>query len=270
MTGMVEHTHPNGVVTLRSPLLDGVGVVHAFSTRRGGVSQPPFDSLNLGGMAKGEGDANAHVAANFRRLREAIAAPSTTRRVVVKQVHGAAVWRPPAEPVKPADAPEADAIISHDARHLLTIRTADCVAVLLSTSDARWVGAAHAGWRGLVAGILPRMVAALAEASGAQASSLVAAVGPSIGVSRYEVGTDVANAFHEAGLVAAVRLAFGPKPHVDLRSAAVLQLSDAGVKPTQIDTTDRCTFDDAASFFSYRRDGAAAGRMAACIVPRSA
>jgi YfiH family protein len=267
---MLELTrNDRGVAVLHSPLLAPSGVIHGFSTRFGGVSPPPFDTLNLGSLAKStsgdeRADANANVAENFRRFRAAIGAGKRAR-VTAKQVHGAEVWSPPTGPVRPDDAPEADAMVSSEAGHLLTIRTADCLAVLLATSDGEHVAAAHAGWRGLIAGVLEKTVEALAERSGAEPQELLAAIGPGVGVERYEVGPEVANAFHEAGLVSAVRLDFGTRPHVDLRAAAILQLTAAGLRPDRIDTTDRCTFDDADLFFSYRRDGPTSGRLAAAI-----
>lgn len=260
--------HANGVETLHSPRLRDLGVTHAFSTRVGGTSPPPFDTLNLGSLQKSthddDLDDNANVAENYRRFREAIDATKKIR-IAPRQVHGRAVWQPPSGAVKPDDAPEADAIVGGDPRQLLTIRTADCLPVLFATPDATHVAAAHAGWRGLVAGVLPASVEALCERSGAGPGELVAAIGPGIGVEAYEVGPEVANAFHQAGLVSAVRLDLGDKPHVDLRSAAVLQLTDAGLPPDRIETTDHCTFRDAGLLFSYRRDGKRSGRQAAVI-----
>lgn len=267
--------HANGVETLQSPLLSDLGVTHAFSTRVGGVSPPPFDTLNLGSLAKstaiddpgGDLDHNAHVAENYRRFREAIGA-NRLIRTAVGQVHGRDVWQPPTGAIKPEDVPEADAIVGGDPRQLLIIRTADCLPVLFATPDGRHVAAAHAGWRGLVAGVLPATVETLCERSGAKPQDLVAAIGPGIGVDSYEVGPEVANAFHEAGLVSAVRLDLGDRPHVDLRAAAILYLDEAGLTTDCIDTTDACTCRDAERFFSYRREGKRSGRQASAIAAR--
>lgn len=264
--------HDRGLVTLQSPRLAAIGVVHGFSTRVGGVSPPPFDSLNLGSLAKSvepgdDSDPNANVAENFRRFRAAIGAAKRVR-VAVRQVHGSGVWSPPSGAVKPGDEPEADAIVTGDPLQMAVVRTADCAPVLLATPDGKRVAAAHAGWRGLVAGVLGRAVETLAERSGAEPRELVAAVGPAIGVEAYEVGPEVAKAFHDAELMPVVRLDFGDKPHVDLRAAVVLRLAAAGLDPDRIDTTDHCTHRDADWFYSYRRDGRRSGRLAAAIAPR--
>ena len=264
--------HDNGVELLQSPLLRDCEVTHAFSTRIGGVSPAPFDTLNLGSLAKSteaddDLDDNTNVAENYRRFREAIGATKKIR-VASKQMHGRAVWQPASGAIKPDDVPEADAIVSGDPRQLLTIRTADCLPVLFATPDGGHVAAAHAGWRGLVAGVLPATIEAICEQSGAKPRDLLAAIGPGIGGEAYEVGPEVANAFHEAGLVSAVRLDFGPRPHVDLRAAAVVQLADAGLVPDRIDTSEACTFRESERFFSYRRDGKRSGRHASVISPR--
>lgn len=266
---MLEHVrHDNGVETLRSPLLHARGVLHAFSTRIGGVSPPPFDTLNLGSLEKSTGDDdlddNAHVAENYRRFREAIGAGRRVR-VAAQQVHGREVWLPPPGALRPADAPEADALIGADPAQLLTVRTADCLPVLFADSEGRRVAAAHAGWRGLAAGVLPAAVTELCRAEGVEAAQLVAAIGPGISVDRYEVGVEVANAFHAAGLVESLRFEPGGAVRADLRAAAVLQLVEAGLRPERIDTTDLCTHRDEEMFFSYRRSGRRSGRLASVI-----
>jgi polyphenol oxidase len=264
--------HDNGLVTYRSPRLAAVGVVHGFSTRVGGVSGRPYDSLNLGSLTKGlDSDDNTNVAENFRRLRAALGVERHIR-IAPRQVHGAAVWRPPSGPLRPADAPPADIVVTDQPHHLLTVRTADCVPVLLAGVDGRSVAAVHAGWRGLVAGGVTAAVAALRDELGVEASRLVAAIGPAIGVRHYEVGDDVAAAFASAGLGDAVasgqRVGAGARPHVDLAAAALRQLLDAGVPASAIDRCECCTFAGADAFFSHRRDRGRTGRMAAVIAAR--
>jgi len=121
------------------------------------------------------------------------------------------------------------------------ILTADCVPILLASADGKKVAAVHAGWRGLVSGVVTEAVDALA-------CRFVAAIGPCIGVQRFEVGEEVAEQFDPRF----VRRDLGCRPHVDLRAAAYALLQDLGA--SQIDKTDRCTAHHEQEFFSHRRD----------------
>lgn len=257
--------HPNGLVTYQSPRLREIGVIHAFSTRVGGVSDGPYASLNLGPLTKGGyTDHNTSVSENFRQLRKAIGA-ERTMRTVVKQVHGCEIWRPPPEPVRAGEEPEADAMVTENPLHLLVIRVADCVPILLASKDGRRVAAIHAGWRGLVTGVIPNTVERFGPVG-------AAAIGPCISAEHFEVGEEVVAEFDEANLNDTVDRTAYTKPHIDLRAAARLQLERAGV--VEVDTTNRCTYRDADEFFSHRRDVThqgqlTTGRMAAVILPRS-
>ena len=241
-----------GRVGYRSPLLSAVGVAHAFTTR------------HVGSVGAREAD-------TLERLRRALGLEAA-RVAMLHQVHGAFVHEVDGElPDPPA---RADALVTERPDRLLCVRTADCVPVLASRADGRRVAAIHAGWRGLVAGVIPRALAALGamEATRGGEGELVAAVGPCLSRARFEVGPEVADAFAAAGLAAAVQPAeYGRRAHVDLRFAALLQLERAGVR--RIDVTDRCTWDHAEEFFSYRRDvthgeARTAGHMGALIAPR--
>jgi hypothetical protein len=130
------------------------------------------------------------------------------------------------------------------------------------------VAAVHAGWRGVIAGVLPAAVAKLAEVGGCGAGELVAAVGPCIGFEHFEVGPEVLEAFvGRFGSDAPIRRV-GEKGRVDLIESVRRQLIEAGLDGERIDTTDRCTFRDADEFFSHRRDRGVTGRMAAFIGAR--
>ena len=270
-------THPNGVVTYQSPMLRELGVRHGFSTRIGGISRGAYATLNLGSLAKGPAtDDNTLVAENFRRFRKAVGL-ERVMRVTVRQVHGCEVWRPPpeVESAKHKAAPEADAMISDDPQQMLTIRTADCVPILLASKDGRMVGAVHAGWRGIVAGVIEATVKVMHGKAGA----LTAAIGPCIGRDHFEVGPEVVEAFERAGLadphVGDVVIADGTydRPHIDLVEAAWVALTRAGVRRERIDHPAPggvCTYRDEQDFYSHRRDvthrgGAVTGRMAAVI-----
>lgn len=254
------------VPVFESPLLRQVGVRHGYSTRIGGVSSGPYASLNLGRLEKNsDADGNTHIAENFRRLRQALNMHQLMR-IDVKQVHGSDVWQAPAKPPRPMDAPCADALITDHPRHMLTIRTADCVPVLLASRDGRHVAALHAGWRGIVAGIVAATIEKMQTCYNVSASDLVAAIGPCISVKHFEVGDEVVDAFKQAGLADAIHP--GDKPHIDLQHAVRMQLLQCGMADDQVDGNDCCTWRDEAWFFSHRRDAGVTGRMAAVIAVR--
>jgi hypothetical protein len=260
--------YAGGMVVYQSPLLRERGVIHGFSTRVGGVSGGPYASLNLAALTKDElTDGNTHIAENFRRLRRALGVVQHMR-AEVRQVHGGAVWRVAGRPMRPNDAPQADAMVTDDAKRLLAIRTADCAAVLMCGVGGKVVAAVHAGWRGVVAGVVPAAVAAMKEQWGIAGADVVAAIGPAIGVERFEVGAEVAEAFERAGLGEAVKSGRWARPHVDLAEAVAEQLVRAGVPGRAIDRTDRCTYEHGEEFFSHRRDHGVTGRMAAVIAAR--
>ncbi|MCC6172648.1 MAG: peptidoglycan editing factor PgeF [Gammaproteobacteria bacterium] len=249
----------------------------AFSLRGGGVSAAPWASLNLGGHV---GDDPAAVRENRRRLCEALALP--TEPCWLDQVHGVEVVRvctPPATsapalaPVpKPAAAaasgvagapPMADASVTDRPGVVLAIMVADCIPVLFCDREGTIVGAAHAGWRGLAAGVLENTVAAL----GVAADRLLAWLGPAIGPVRFEVGSEVRDAFlaSASGPQAAAR--FVPSPAgrwlCDLPGLARDRLLRLGI--TRVAGGELCTVSDPDRFFSHRRDAPRTGRMAALI-----
>jgi YfiH family protein len=250
-----------------SPLLQRLGVPHAFSTRTGGVSPPPFDSLNLGIAGDADvRDSSDNLEENYSRLRAAVGC-SDLGRCWVTQVHGADVCD-----VRIGSTFEngirADALVSNDPTRVLSVKYADCVPLLLASANGRAVAAVHAGWRGLVAGVIGAAVRQLERTSGSAAASFVAAVGPCIGFDAFEVGPEVLAAFERRmGPAAPIRNGEPGKGHVDLRQAALIELQSAGLSIDRIDTTDRCTFSHPDEFFSHRRDGNATGRMAAIISP---
>jgi YfiH family protein len=246
-----------GLPLLRSRLIEAP-FTHGFSTRAGGVSAPPYDSLNLGARW---GDALASVEENRRRLLRAagVAGPL----YVARQVHGTAVTRVRAGDDAAAIARvEADALITGDPGVALGVFVADCIPAVVVDPRTGAIAAAHAGWRGTVAGVLPAVVRALATEFGARPADLRVALGPAIGPCCFEVGPEVAREF-EAVLSGAADAAdvVMPSPrgvagkwHVDLKSANRLLLARAGVGPDAIDAMADCTCHDGGRFFSYRRD----------------
>lgn len=259
---------PGGVAWLRSPLLHRAGVPHGFSTRRGGVSPAPFDSLNLGlADAPGEPDAWERVQENWSRF---LCAVGLVGRVLVRarQVHGVGVLEPDRDESVVRPQPpfaDGDALVSVDRNHAVSVRMADCAAVLLADPTRGVVGAVHAGWRGTVAGVLPRAIAVMA-ARGARVGAMLAAVGPCIGPDAFEVGPEVCEAFGAAGLAACVRSGRSEGRWLaDLPAALRAQLIGSGVAADRIDIDGSCTLGDPKTQFSYRRDGSRSGRMAAII-----
>lgn len=240
---------------IESPLLSGFR--HGFTTRDGGVSEPPYDRLNLGGAV---GDDPARVAENWRRLEE----ETGLRFARVRQVHGARVVRAetPCGPVE-----EADAVVSTVEGVAACVSIADCVPVLLADPETGAVAAVHAGWRGTLARAAAEGVLALAREAGAPASRLLAAVGPSIGPCCYEVSDDLAGQFRGALGDGVVRP--GARPRLDLWRANAVVLSQAGLRSDRIELLARCTSCERERFFSHRRDAGRTGRQMAFIAPRA-
>lgn len=240
------------------------GVVALCTTRRGGVSAPPYDSFNLAGHV---GDTPGSVAENRRRLQElaGLEAPIPW----LNQVHGAAVVRAGAG----ADGADADALWSDRPGVPCAVLTADCLPVLLCALDGSCVAAAHAGWRGLAGGVLEAVIDQLPRPG----RELMAWLGPAIGPGAFEVGQEVLEAFLSAAGSradsAAVRACFARSPGrpghylADLYALARLRLAARGL--TRVFGGGLCTCTDAARFYSYRRDGDT-GRMASLILINNA
>lgn len=257
---------PDGVITYVSPLLRRLGVAHAFSTRIGGISPAPFDSLNLGNPSGCDvRDDSDRIRQNYRRFLRA-AGCEGRELMAVHQVHGAGVVRVTRGNPHDNDT-KADALVSDDPGRVLSVRVADCVPLLLATGDGRAVAAVHAGWCGVVAGIAAGAIRMLRD--GDAGNRLVAAIGPAIGFDAFEVGSDVLDEFaRRFGADAPIRRTADGKGRVDLRACLRRQLNEAGISDDRIDGTDRCTHAHADEFFSHRRDRGVSGRMAAVVAPR--
>lgn len=224
------------------------GVRATVTTRAGGVSAGPWASFNL---AAHVGDDPAAVAENRRRLRAALDLPSEPAWLA--QVHGREVARLPG-PLPRA----ADAAVAFGHGPVCAVLVADCLPVFLASRDGDRVGVAHAGWRGLAAGVIEATVVAL----GCDPTRLVAWLGPAIGPQAFEVGEDVRAAFTARDPAAASRFRPGRAGRwlADLPALARQRLMECGVGSVHGGGT--CTVSDPARFYSYRRDGDT-GRMAA-------
>jgi polyphenol oxidase len=225
------------------------GVRVAFSTRTGGISVGSYRSLNLGFRS---GDQAGNVAENRRRLCRAIGA-DPARTSSCHQQHSATVHHVDADPPRAFDDPDlespaGDGLVTSRPGRAIVAFGADCVTVAAARTDGSAVAVCHAGWRGLLAGIVEHTITKLGGAC-------VAAVGPCAGPERYEVRDDVAAPLRARFGAGVLRGRF-----VDLARCTEIALADAGA--TGIETAAMCTISDEHRFFSYRRDGAACGRQA--------
>lgn len=222
----------------------------AATTRRGGLSVGPFATCNQGARTH---DDPATVAANHARVARVLGLPGPPRWL--RQVHGTTVVELAAAGT---GAPEADAAWTRESGVVCAVLTADCLPVVLGDPGGAAVAVAHAGWRGLAAGVLEATVAALPVPAG----RLRAWLGPAIGPGAFEVGPEVRAAFVDAdpGAVTGFRRGAGDRWHADLHALARCRLRALGV--TRIDGGGCCTYADRARFFSHRRDGPDTGRMA--------
>lgn len=226
------------------------------------MSVAPYDTLNLG-LHLGDADESVHE----NRLRFAGSLGLRRHRLFEqRQVHGTDV-----RVVSESDATntvadlEGDALIVRVEDYAVAARTADCVPILIAHPPTGHVAAVHAGWRGAVAGILPRAIASLAH----DPSELIVALGPHIRVEAFEIGEDVAAEMERAANGRPVVERSAAKPHGDLAALIRLQLRDAGVPPEAVDDVGGCTLSDAAQFFSHRRERGKTGRHLSAIVARA-
>lgn len=229
-------------------------VFSAQSTRAGGISPAPFTSLNLGAHV---GDSPTNVAANRTQLAGCLSLP--TPPLWLEQVHGTRVLTLPDETGNLT----ADAVVSHTSGQVCAIMTADCLPVLFCDQAGTVVAAAHAGWRGLAAGVLE----ATLQAMNVDPATVMVWLGPAIGPTAFEVGGEVRLAFiTDLPLATAAFVAHGDPDNdkwlADIYQLARLRLATAGVR--QFYGGDYCTYSDSERFFSYRRDQQT-GRQASLI-----
>jgi len=221
------------------------------TTRQGGVSQGCYASMN---PADHVDDDPVAVMANRRYLQQALDLPC--QPVWLQQVHGTTVVNAATAGTSPA----ADAAYSLEAGVVCAVLTADCLPVLLSDTAGECVAAIHAGWRGLVAGVVEQAV----QATGRSGDALLAWLGPAIGPSAFQVGEEVRDSFmaHDQAAAGAFRQGTDGRWFADLYQLARQRLADCGV--TAVYGGEYCSFTNSERFYSYRRDGVT-GRMATLI-----
>ncbi|MEZ5773811.1 MAG: peptidoglycan editing factor PgeF [Hyphomicrobiaceae bacterium] len=230
------------------------GIRHGFFTRAGGVSEGIYASLNCGPGSKDEA---AHVATNRARVAAHLGGRGPDHLVTPWQVHSAIAVV--AEGPWQGERPKADGIVTRVRGLAVGVLTADCAPVLFADGEAGVVGAAHAGWRGAIGGVIEATVAAM-EDIGARRARIVAALGPAIGPAAYEVGPDfesellAKDAGYRRYLVrpdASAGSAAEARAHFDLPSFVLDRLGALGLG--RVSSAHRCTYENESLFFSYRR-----------------
>jgi polyphenol oxidase len=249
---------------LRAPNIAGLPrVAHGFFTRRGGVSEGGFASLNCG---LGSNDDQAAVKENRARVAACLGSQDV---VTAHQVHSATAVTI-AAPWSTAERPRVDAIVTTTAGLAIAVLSADCAPVLFADAESGVVAAAHAGWRGAIGGVLEATLAAM-ERAGARRERMCVAIGPCIGQAAYEVGPEFEQEFlrhdsHNARFFK--RESTDARPHFDLAGYTERRLIGAGV--TNVHAQFACTYARDEDFFSYRRSVARKepdyGRLISAIV----
>lgn len=258
-----QHTD-NSITYLRSQALEGVA--HGFSTRLGGVSPAPWDSLNLG---VGRGDTMENVQENYRRFC-AVLGMDDRRAVLSKQIHEDVVRHVTGSDAGKGlycdrDYSSVDGMVT-DVPHLpLVVFSADCNVILLYDPVGRAIGACHAGWRGTALGIAKKTAQEMVRLFGCEARNIRAAIGPAIGQCCFETDEDVPAALREAlGAEVEPYITWsGTKYHIDLKAVNALWLRKAGVE--RIDICDHCTACRPDLYWSHRKMGNARGAQIAMI-----
>lgn len=246
---------------ITAPVLNRPGLAHGFTTREGGVSSGPYESLNL---SRRDGDPVANVENNRERVRSAL---GVNHLVFSRQVHGnriIMIERAPDDGV----AGEGDAMITDRPGIGLVAQTADCVPLLIHDPIQRTIAAVHSGWRGTVREIARQAIDALNVAYGSRPEDMLAAIGPAISQDNYRVGPEVLEAFVDVfgsldGLAGPIDTEGGAK--LNNTAAVRRQLLEAGLAPSNIWISDVCTFADETLFSCRRAKGGPFGGQGGVI-----
>ena len=265
-----RYIESNGVgIIVSERLLLEDGISHGFTTRRGGVSAPPFDTLNLG---TSRSEPMENILSNYRILSEAYGL-NYDELALVRHEHGdkilridrshagRGIYREPLE--------FSDGLVTDDPSVTLMTCHADCSGFFLYDRKNRAIGLAHAGWKGMFKRIGGKLVKRMADEFGSDPSELKAVVAPCICEKCFEVEKELAEAFAEEfdcpDIFTADNAEKPDKGYVSLHAAALIQLFDAGVRLENVSVMDFCTVEEKDLFYSYRRDGKDTGSMAAFL-----
>ena len=281
MSNKASELLENAVSDAELVFKDGVGILvserfakepalsHGFTTRIGGVSEPPFDSLDLG-TSRDEPWEN--IMANYHRLADAYGL-EFGELALVRHEHGDNILKLTAEDAGRGIAREpfgfCDGFVTNDPSVTLMTCHADCSAFFLYDRVTRSIGLAHAGWKGMFKRIGQKLVSRLHDEYGADPQNIIAAVGPCICEKCFEVELELAESFASefdcSDIFTRGTGEKSDKGYVSLHAAAVVQLMDAGVPFENISLMRRCTLEERELFYSYRRDGKQTGSMAAFL-----
>ena len=244
------------------------GVAHGFSTRAGGISPAPFDSLNLGLTRT---DPIENVKRNFKILADASGFDYKSI-TVLNHEHGTNIIRVEKEDrgrgLEKAPFPFCDGLVTNDPDVTLSALHADCSAIFVYDPVKRVDGLAHAGWKGTIYRIGRKLIEKMTAEFGSDPGNLIAATGPCICFDCFEVDNELAEKFiNEFGYekIAKKNNKKKGKAFVDIKAALAIQLIEAGIMPEKLFLTDLCTYERQDLFYSYRRDGINTGDMASFI-----
>ena len=246
-------------------------IIAFTTTRNGGASKPPFDTFNVGNYSE---DAAESICENRRRLSEALRIKPHCL-IVPKQIHSDRIV--PIDEIfltlsndeQTRQLDGCDSLITHVKGICIGVATADCVPVLLYNNVQQVAAAIHAGWRGTVKKIAVKTVEAMQQQFGLSPSALSALIGPSIGLSAFEVGEEVVEAFQNAKISLENILKRNPvtgKAHINLSEANRIQLLESGLTNDNIEIAGLCTYLHSETFFSARKEGIRSGRMLSGII----
>lgn len=253
----------NGIVYFEFEHLAKTELVdHCFSTRMGGISKPPYDTMNL---AYHMGDSKADVDENFRLLCEAVGF-DYQKIVMTDQIHGQN-----AHVVENLTKPEvADGLITGISGFVLTSYYADCVPIFILDPVKKVIATVHAGWRGVATDVMGKAIVKMMRTFDCQIKDLLVGIGPAISMNHFEVGKEVADEIwsHMTSSEACRIQKPEDKWQLDLSKIIYERLIRFGVLEKNIEVSDLCTFANPELFFSHRRDGVARGNMAAMIALR--
>jgi YfiH family protein len=262
---MTDNEYIKNLCLISSDVLNGAGGIrHFFTTRKGGMSEGVWASLNIG---INRGDKREHVEENFRRIARAVGF-DVNNIAVTMQVHGDTVRTVDkgGSPYDPVPFP-CDALITNKPGIALFAYGADCVTILLHDRTAGCIAAVHAGWRGTANGILKKTIEGLTAEYGSKPENVLAAIGPSIGRCCFEVDKAVYDALKETyPEIDEYTDIKGIKYYPDLKALNRVMLIRCGVLPDNISVSDECTKCNKELFWSHRRDGSDRGLQGAVIV----
>ncbi len=257
----------DGILTVHSQMLNKQeGILHGFTTRMGGVSPAPFDTLNF---SFSRADSPENVRENFRLLSNSRGFDYNSL-VLVNHEHGNKAIR-----VNKGDCgrglfkeplPHCDGLVTDDPDVTLITIHADCGGIFLYDEEKRAIGLAHSGWKGTLNRMGQRLVETMVNEYGSNPHTVKAALGPCICFDCFEVDESLAEEFvAEFGCSQIAKPGRPGKAYVDIEAALCIQLFEAGIQPSNLSLMHRCTVEESELFYSYRRDGKGTGAMASYL-----